>query len=92
LEQVTAWLFGFVIDQVTAPLGCTAPDTPVTVVVRVEVPPKIGLEDEARVMVGSCCANVAFKVLLEAVAKLASPAKLAVAIYVPACGVEIVQV
>jgi len=69
-----------VIDQLTVPVDCAAPDTPVTVVVSVEVPPRIGLEDEARVIVGSCCARVAFKVLLIAGAKLASPAKFAVAI------------
>jgi hypothetical protein len=68
-----------VIVQETAPVGCVAPETPVTVVVKVVVPPKTGLEEDARVMAGSCWANVALRVLLVATAKLASPAKSAVA-------------
>ena len=39
------------MDQVTAPVGCVAPLTPVTVVVNVVVPPKTGEEDEAKVIV-----------------------------------------
>jgi hypothetical protein len=57
LLQATAWLFGSVIDQLTAPLGCVPPETPVTVVVRVVVPPRNGLLEAARLIEGSCFAK-----------------------------------
>ena len=59
-------MFGSVIDQVTVPVGCVAPETPVTVVVSVVVPPKIGEEEAAKVIVGNCCGSAALSVLLEA--------------------------
>ena len=66
--HVTDWLDGSVIVQLTAPVGCTAPATPVTVVVRVVVPPSVGLLEEATTIAGSCWASVEVSVLLAAIA------------------------
>ena len=51
---------GTEIDTATAPVGCVvAPAMPETVVVRVVVPPRVGLADACRVMIGVCSATVA---------------------------------
>ena len=56
-EQLIAWLFGSVIDHVTAPDGTNAFAIPTTVVVRVVVPPSVGLDDATTVMIGNCLAS-----------------------------------
>jgi len=45
---------GSVIVQVTAPLGTMAFGTPLTVVVKVVVPPIVGLEEAESAIVGYC--------------------------------------
>ena len=52
--QETVATFGSVIAQVTDPLGTTALTTPVTVVVRIVVPPRVGFGEAAKVIVGNC--------------------------------------
>ena len=42
----------------TAPVGFTALTTPNTVVVRVEVPPRVGLEEATTVISGVCLGSV----------------------------------
>ena len=58
LAQKALAPFGSVIVQVTEPLGTTALTTPVTVVVRIVIPPKVGLGEEAKEMEGNCWAMV----------------------------------
>ena len=52
--QKTVASFGSVIAQLTDPLGTTALTTPVTVVVRIVVPPSVGFGEAAKVIVGNC--------------------------------------
>jgi hypothetical protein len=52
--QETAAAFGSVIAQLTDPPGTTALTTPVTVVVRIVVPPRVGFGEAAKVIVGNC--------------------------------------
>jgi hypothetical protein len=66
LLQATLLLFGSVIAQLTAPVGWTAPETPVTVVVRVDVPPKNGLFEACNPIVGSCFARFSVSEVLAA--------------------------
>ena len=42
------------MDQETAPVGWIAPGTPVTVVVRVVIPPKVEFGDIPKVIAGNC--------------------------------------
>ena len=58
LRQVTEWFAGSVIVQLTPPVGCKAPDTPVTFVVSVVVPPRTGLLEAVTPITGSCLARV----------------------------------
>ena len=50
--------FGSVIVQLTAPVGAVALTTPVTVVVKMELPPSVGCGDWDRVIVGVCLSIV----------------------------------
>ena len=45
----TVTSLGFLINQLTAPVDCTAPAIPVTVVVSVTGLPKVGLGDAVKV-------------------------------------------
>ena len=64
LLQVSGWLFGSVIFHVTAPVGLRAPATPMIVVVRVVLPPRVGLEEATTVIPGSCFGSVKVLVAL----------------------------
>ena len=51
---------GTLMETVTAPVGwADAPAIPDTVVVSVVVPPRVGLADACKVMIGACSARVA---------------------------------
>ena len=52
--QVAPAPFGSVIANVTAPVGRTALATPLTVVVRVVIPPSVGVAVAEREIVGNC--------------------------------------
>ena len=66
VQLVTGFVFGSVIDQVTAPVGCAAPAMPETVVVKVVVPFRIGLAEAAKVITGVCSARLRVNWLLDA--------------------------
>jgi hypothetical protein len=63
--QGTVALFGSVIDQVTPPVGIRAFGIPATVVVKVVVPPSVGLEDATTEITGVCLPKVTVEVALE---------------------------
>jgi len=63
--HVTDWLFGSVIAQETAPVGCTALTTPTIVEVRVVVPPGVGFAELVTEIVGVWRRSVAVNALLE---------------------------
>lgn len=56
--QETTWLLPSLIANETAPIGCSALATPVTVAVRVDDPPNVGLVDATKLMVGVCWLRV----------------------------------
>ena len=62
----TTELFGSVITQVIAPVGCTAPAIPVMVVVKVTGLLSAGLLDATKVMTGAVAAKVKVSWLLVA--------------------------
>ena len=51
--MATTVLFGSVMIQLTAPVDCSAPEIPVTVVVKVTGVLSTGLADAAKVMIGA---------------------------------------
>lgn len=53
-EHVAPAPFGSVIVHVTAPVGSTALATPLTVVVRVVIPPSVGPAEVDKEIVGNC--------------------------------------
>ena len=56
--------FGSIIVVATAPVGFTALTMPTTVVVSVETPPRVGLEDATTVMIGVCFGSVTVAIAL----------------------------
>ena len=64
-QVVIGVLPGPVIVQLTPLLGCVAPTTPVTVLVKVMVPPRTGLDEVASVIAGGCLVRVKVIGLLE---------------------------
>jgi hypothetical protein len=63
--QLTLWEAGSLILQLTTPLGCAAPLTPVMIALKVVVPLMEGLFEALTLIVGVCSARVKVRALLE---------------------------
>ena len=67
VEQVNGAPFpvGGVMVKLMAPVGCIAPEIPVTVAVNVVVPPRVGLAEATKVIIGVCWANVTVAAVID---------------------------
>ena len=61
VHVVTAWAAGSLIVQLTPPAGCKAPEIPMTVAVRLIVPPTVGGDAVTTVITGVAWAKVKVK-------------------------------